>query len=53
MCDHFIYNLLKFNVKKVQENAQAKFLTTSNVLCKQCFLKKIESRIFCKITFFN
>ena len=48
-----MYVLLKFNfVKKLQENAQAKLLTTSNVLCKQCFLK-IEPRIFCKITFYN
>ena len=48
-----IYVLLKFScVKKVQENAQAKLLTTSTVLCKQCF-KKIEPRIFCKITFFK
>ena len=40
MCEHFMYVLLKFNfVKKLQENAQAKLLTTSNVLCKQYFLK--------------
>ena len=48
-----MYVLLKFNfVKKLQENAQAKLLTTSNVLCKQCF-QKIEPRIFAKSPFFN
>ena len=33
-----MYVLLKFNfVNKLQEKAQVKLLTTSNVLCKQCF----------------
>ena len=49
-----MYVLLKFIfVKKLQENAQAKLLTTSNVLCKQYFLKKSSQEFFCKITFFN
>ena len=44
-----MYVLLKINfVKKLQENAQAKLLTTSNNV-----FKKIEPRIFCKIDFFN
>ena len=48
-----MYVLLEFNfVKKLQENAQAKLLTTS-ICCVNNVFKKIEPRIFCKITFFN
>ena len=49
-----MYVLLEFNfVKKLQENAQAKLLTTSNVLCKQCLKKKLSQEFFAKSPFFN
>ena len=50
-----MYISLKFNfVKKLQENAQAKLLTTS-MCCVNCdnVFKKIEPQNFCKITFSN
>ena len=49
-----MYVLSKFNfVKKLQENAQAKLLTTLNVLCKQCFQKKMSQEFFAKSPFLN
>ena len=40
-------------MKELQENAQPKLLTTSNVLCKQCFKKKLSQDFFAKSPFFN
>ena len=40
-------------MKKLQENARAKLLTTSNVLCKQCFKKNRAKNFLQNHPFFN